>query len=346
MEQQLKAKYTQQGLVHALNIFRFPSDYSKRNLSLAIRYLYKYRYKDTRRCPPKSFITRKTIELFEKNIRNRNKNFIYELADIVHTYCPKEGLKLLNRLRLIEEEFQERIYRLEHKCNNFNTPQRRLVKKEKKTVYGDSQNVHNTKINKSVLKATKTIFSLYKHYIKSDYNGQILNYIKQSLLLQYPYDIETIESSIKYITTSVATFGIDITLEDTLKAIWLYIMDSKHFSELTKRLYQEIKEMNGYCSTGHLARLLNVIQGYTTNDDLIIKISSESQCKAVVFHFISKKLQQCTDEKVLDGLVEVNDSYIDYIKTIVKEKHNDWNKEYGSEFIEKIPDVVNKYIGI
>ena len=44
--------------------------------------------------------------------------------------------------------------------------------------------------------------------------------------------------------------------------------------------------MTKYCTTGHLSRLINVLQGYTDDKKLSIVISDEQQIKAVIYNYL------------------------------------------------------------
>jgi hypothetical protein len=112
------------------------------------------------------------------------------------------------------------------------------------------------------------------------------------------------------------------------------------------RLLEEMENMEGYCNSGHFARLINVLQGFTQDPALQIKISDYEQCKAVITNFLNKKLQNCEDDilEELDDSVKNRDKLKKYIIRILREK--DFEKEYGKDFIYMIPRVVKEYLKI
>ena len=71
--------------------------------------------------------------------------------------------------------------------------------------------------------------------------------------------------------------------------------------------------MHRYCSTRILSGLINSIQGFTTDDNLIIKMSSEEQYKTVIYNYLDKKLKECDDEKVIDGMFDKDQYFLNFI---------------------------------
>lgn len=342
MERQLTYKYTHNGLICAINIFNFPEDYSSRPRlrTLAFRYLFQYNHIIPRLCPTNTQIVKQAKSMFQEMLRSRrDRQHAYEIADILSTFAPEHGNILLNRIRAIEEEENEPVIR---QIREEQPRLRRTTRKQDRTVYSDTQNVHNTKINQSVLHTAKTLQEMYKDLIGID----LLENIRTILLQKFSADSKTITNSLKYIQESTATFGIGITLQDTFKAVWLWIHDKntiEQIHELEKRLVEEIKEMHGFCTTGHLARLVNVIQGFTDDENLIIKISDTDQYKAVIKNYLTKKLQECKDPEVIDGMTEADEKYIKYIRGCIKDKLLEWTDEYGKDILKKLPSIINEF---
>jgi hypothetical protein len=317
MQQQLLQKYSLQGLVHAVNIYNFPQDYPNINHRiLSIRYLLMYHKECPRMCPKKQDILQYAETLFNNNIHNRDVN---EIADIVNEYGNND--RLLNRLRQYEQP-----------------------KNVTKTVYNDSQNVHNSTINQSVIKITKNLFLKYNKKFENK-EDVFMDNIKNSLIEKFPEDLEIILESIEYIKKNFATFGINITLQQVFISLWLWISEDKHIEQLQIRLIEELKDMKGQCTTGHLSRLINVIQGFTDDEKLLIKISDKDQINSVVRQYLNKCLIDCKDEKVIEGMLEYNNDFVIFVKLKIKEKLPEWIKNYGIEILTMIPDVVNNFVG-
>lgn len=77
----------------------------------------------------------------------------------------------------------------------------------------------------------------------------------------------------------------------------------EHSKELKIRLLEEIISMAQYCSTGHLSRFINVIQGFTEDPALCITISDFAQIKSVVANVLQKILSSAPED-VLDSMFE------------------------------------------
>lgn len=114
-------------------------------------------------------------------------------------------------------------------------------------------------------------------------------------------------------------YGFSMT--DLIRHVVQRIRVSPYQKELESRLLEEMAEMNGWCSTGHVIRLMNVFQGY---DPLIqLSMSIPAEIKAALFsryriHLktCSMELQEevalcfCQEDKTL--LLEFMDTYSPY----------------------------------
>jgi hypothetical protein len=304
MEIQLRSIYTYEGLVHAQNIYNFPYEYRPNLRVLSLRYLFQYGNK-FRFCPSKKQLLQRAKHMFNEFIHQQ------EVLDIVRTFCPEASHTMINRIR----------------------------RPNKKTVYSDSQNVHNTKINKSVLAAAQNICAKYNFFDNQAHKDVCFTQICINLAGKYPY---LNLNSLEYIRTSVATFGIGISLQDVFLSLWLWIQEH-HSNELENRLVEELKEMNNTCTTGHLARLMNVIQGFTNDENLSIRISNKEQYNAIIRQYLSQELRDCTDSKVLDNMTTGSKEFQDFIQEKIKIKLLSWIDEYGEDIVMYIPTIVNSF---
>jgi len=103
-------------------------------------------------------------------------------------------------------------------------------------------------------------------------------------------------------------------------------------------------EMKGYCATGHIARFVNVMQGFVDDEGLQIHMESEEQCNAVVRHFLTEALKGCEDDDVIEGVIDQTEAYIDFLCNAIDEKRNDWVDQYGEDFGKYINDVTNDFV--
>lgn len=90
---------------------------------------------------------------------------------------------------------------------------------------------------------------------------------------------------------------------DLLNAVWKFIHSSKYKTELINRLKEELQDSFEVCTTGLFARLINVIQGFTENPLLTIKISIEDDLKVKITEQINKKCLKKQIDPVVDDVV-------------------------------------------
>jgi hypothetical protein len=336
MEPQLKHYFSIQSVNTALNIFNFPEDYSSnpRLRTLSLRYLFANKSK-CKYIPSINKLTEKAVLMFNELI---NTEFANEISDIIYTYCPENRNMLLNILRDKERKEENKISKISKKI---------------KTVYQDSQNVHNNSINRSALSVMENLCNSYLSNIEIGENMEekfihkklLLQNIEDILIQKYVSETLHIKDGINYIRKSISTFGDKgTTLLDIFLCIWFWIVDNKKdIQELEKRLIEELKEMKNLCTTGHFTRLINVIQGFTDDEKLCIKISNNDQYKSVIQQYLNSEISSCKDEEILDGILDCKPKYISFVKKIIVKKIIEWKKNYGKEIIDWIPEIVNNY---
>jgi hypothetical protein len=331
MECQLANYYTKNGLERAIDIYNFPKDYSYRTRTIAIRYLFLYR-NNYRKSPSVFQIEKQSSELFSSLLYNRNEaSILLELMDIMLEHSPTKGNEMLQQIRqrdIIPVQIKKKnihdVFLLKLEITN---------KKIKNTVYGDNQNVHNTKINKTVKICAQEIYRL------ALIHGPLPNWdiIRKQVDKLFPGN----DTVLDRINRDVATYNIDLNLVTIFLSVWVWINHHEHKQELLLRLKQEFLEMDGYCSTGFLSRLLNIIQGFSDNEKLQILISDKDQCSSVIKSYINKLLQEYPN--MLDSMIDQKQDFVDFITIKINEKKDEWEHEYGTEFIQHIHEVVNKH---
>jgi hypothetical protein len=338
----------QDGISLALNIINFYKEYENRpdQQVKSLRYLYQhYNYLGYN-------ISRETLFNTAMDVVQTftNKNDVENLAEIIDvllTFVPehRERIMLLNQniANDIEDRNQERKIAHEVKRNIVN-----------KTVYQDGQNVHNSTVNKTVIKAAKKIFQLYsdRFMVMSEirdqikHENEIINNIGLELKQKYPKRTVLINESIEYFKDSIAIFSnINITLRQIFISVYFWILDHNNKSDLLDRLIEELKDMKSLCTTGHIARLINTIQGFTDDEELCIRINNQDQYKSVIKQYLDKCLSECKDENVIDGLLDKNKNYILFIRIKISEKLLELLDTYGKEIVDDIAKIVNEYAG-
>ena len=133
--------------------------------------------------------------------------------------------------------------------------------------------------------------------------------------------IETVDENIiklNSIKSSLARFQLDRSMYSNIPKtqtlfvnVWNIINEHEHKDELIKRLFEELIDMNGTCSTGHTSRLVNIFSGFKLNGELIkLNIDCKSEMISVTMSKINKRIQDLSisgkpeDEKYQNDLME------------------------------------------
>ena len=168
---------------------------------------------------------------------------------------------------------------------------------EHRTVYEDTQNVHTTGINKSVLRACVRLMEIEapKGFDPQEVLG--------SLSKVCPESMETITTVLERVEIDTSRFSWEgnlFGLYDVFSSLWAFIGNHENKQDLMTRLVEEIVSMSAFCTTGHVSRFINVIQGYVDDDALQVRISQEQQIIAVVASHLDKEL---LDSEAMDSIV-------------------------------------------
>jgi len=347
MNVQLSSVYTDNGMTLAKNILRYPTEFSNAQRCRAYRYTYMFANRD--RTVNRNTIRTAIIGFFDTLIRGEpiDMESVQELADTLHTFSPADGEVLLERVR-------EYARSREVKKVIKNTKSKKEIPLPvAKTVYDDSQNVHNKKINESMCLAIKTICDSVKEMYAmqmATYKGNIERVLEDCgsyLTMDHPKHAKLIHTSIEYFRLSVATFTDEhISLAKLFICLYMYIVNSRSRVDLELRLLEEFESMEGYCNSGHASRLINVLQGFTEDERLIIRVSTRDQCKAVVTAFVQTALTECEDEAVVDGLITLSPVFVSFVQNAIGKERVKWVREYGEEFDALVPDVLYDYLRI
>lgn len=211
-----------------------------------------------------------------------------------------------------------------------------------KTIYNDSQNVHDYDINKSENDVAQELVTLRK-MSKTSFN---FKKVEEILFDKFPEHTRIVENVLERIQIDVAIFNCGHTLAEIFEAVWIYTIDCKN-DEWQASMFDRIKEefcaTEGYCSTGYMGRMINVIQGFTGNNDkLNLKISDNKRMIAILSHRLNNKIMD--DEKAMDVLMEGNnDDFAEIVKNRVMDIVNVLRKEDELVKMTIVLDVVSKY---
>lgn len=119
------------------------------------------------------------------------------------------------------------------------------------------------------------------------------------------------------------------SLYDVFSSLWSYINKHEYCADLYKRLIEEMTSMTKYCTTGHLSRFINVLQGYTDDKKLSIVISDEQQIKSVVYNYLDTEMRNAPDE-ITDAMISSNKTpFYDFILLKMNQRIVMLCNEYG-----------------
>lgn len=232
------------------------------------------------------------LDEFE-NMFNSDNVSIFTKMEIADIYILNRRIQRGNQMINIIRNLENNELEIENRITNF---------EHITTIYNDSQNVHSADINNSILNICIRLIDISQ---KTDFNHQeVLN----SLLEISPNSKVHIETVLERIEIDTSRFTVkdnSFNLYIVFSSLWHYIKQHSSFIELKKRMIEEIVEMSTYCTTGHLSRFINVIQGYTDDKDLQLKISDEEQIKSVITHYLDTEFINAPDE-VIDSMISNN----------------------------------------
>jgi hypothetical protein len=232
-------------------------------------------------------------------------------ADVILSYGSDESKKIAREV-----------------LNKLGTPDRGKVK----IIFNNKQNVHTKEIEESVMKIIEFLQTVKVVLTYEECEEELL---KQS-------SMPSVKDALNRINLDNALYGsLNCSLKSILLSLWTYIKQNQHEEELTKRLLQELSEMNGTCSSGFVSRLVNTLSGFC---DFSIRISWKDQIISNLSGRLNKLIRDIKDEdlrnKILEEMTSEADNYekrkeflIFFIKNI-----SNLREELYNEFKEHITD--------
>jgi len=328
MNNQIFKIYTHQGLCRAVDVFNFPNDYPQITRILSYRYLFQYNNKDRRLAPNNNKIIESIKKVVRENNNRENATVLMELVDILLEFSKKDGDELLAYLR--HSQLQAKI-----------TPPK--TNGPIGTIYADAQSVHNSAITNTIKQVAKYLCLNFCPSLsngeKESLKGSIKSKLEQNIMfIQNKNILEEVLNRIYNDNALFEGYNTDVILF----SLWNWISIQNN-DELYNRISEELFEMHKYCSTRILSGLINSIQGFTDDKNLIIKMSVKEQSKSVIYNYLDKTLKNCEDDKVLDGMIEKDKIFLDFVINSIENKKEEWKKEYGYDFEVCINNHVNNY---
>ena len=272
------------------------------------------------------YILRNSVRKDEhvKEVLNEFDNLFDNLEVSIYTKMEIADIFILNKREIRGHEMLDILRNLEL---NLIPEQEQLNHNVKiMTVYRDSQNVHSSKLNDSVLKACVYLMEIEKP------NGFNPEEVLSNLCEISPNHHEIISQVLERIEIDTSRFKCGenmFSLYDVFSSLWSCIKKHEYCADLYKRLIEEMTSMTKYCTTGHLSRFINVLQGYTDDKKLSIVISDEQQIKAVVYNYLDAEMRNASDE-ITDSMISSNKApFYDFILLKMNQRIVMLCNEYG-----------------
>lgn len=207
-----------------------------------------------------------------------------------------------------------------------------------RSVYSDSQNVHNEKIHECVNKFIDMIMKETHIAVRPyhEIHSEVSELIRETKLS--PEKRFAAYKALNRINIDTATFTKrKVSMAEIFTHIWLRIQRYESESQrktLYSRLLEEMMEMSDSCSSGHAARLVNVLSVFEAS----LAIDFSEQIRANINGRMNARIRDIKDvdkrSAVAMGMLadaDADDKKI-YI-TFVKESLEDLKKELRKEFV-------------
>jgi hypothetical protein len=127
--------------------------------------------------------------------------------------------------------------------------------------------------------------------------------------------------------------------------IWQIIKEHEYRETLTQRIFEELIEMSGSCSSGHISRLVNVLSGFEINGKLMkLTIDYKDEMISVMMSKINKKISEIglsgkeADEEYQNNILE------EMMWTSNFERRINFNRFFRENVIQIRDDLFREYV--
>jgi hypothetical protein len=213
------------------------------------------------------------------------------------------------------------------------------IKTTIRTVYSDSQNVHNSDINRNCLNKVNLLMREYASMEQITYES-----ICRDICIKYRSSKTIVGEVIYFIKINTSHFGDGHKLRDIFNAICNYILILKNtnkekYNNMIDNLHTEILSMHNYCATGHLTRLMNVFNGF--DERFTVYVADTDRNLALIKAYLDQYVKN--DEAAYDIIIMGGDT-----SPLYKPMYTTCVEELKDEDIPAaiISDTVKRYLGI
>lgn len=216
-----------------------------------------------------------------------------------------------------------------------------------RTIYNDSQNVHNDSIAASVNVFLEKILHDPNHtsgIVPSflDVYNDVARLIR--VKLSTPQEKFSANRGLNRITIDTAVFTkYKITVADVFVHVWICILShpEQEREELQKRLLQELIEADDTCSSGHAARYVNVLSAY----DVDLRITWADQIRANIIGRLEARIRDHPNNETKQSIAlgamadadpEDRQVYVSFITATLDDLHSELKQEFvGDGYIKE-----------
>lgn len=247
-----------------------------------------------------------------------------ELIDILLKHAPNDEI-----VRNLFEQLRQ--------YNNMHTHTQQT---HPKTIYADTQNVHVHEIHSNTIKkGAQLILDVSKYDVSKYPPINIYEYLKENDLYN-----NTVQSVLYRIELDISVFihkdehnnENKFTAFSLFSAIIKYIAYSEYKSELHNRFLEECRDMKGFCISGHITRLMNILRGF--DDKYDININNMDQLYSVISQLISNAFNNNQiDDNIVQGTYDNDFSqyYLEFVKNVINSKLEMLCNDYEYDNIKK-----------
>ncbi len=247
-----------------------------------------------------------------------------------------------------EQEQQRRQQiadRLRREEEERNRPQpNQAAKPSNNVLQGNSQTVHLTSINKSIVKSYKAIKDYLTTHRINNYQTlfnekqlvkEMIEHFKRLKLTSRLDNISEFIEQRVFTDFAEKHSVLAVTYKQLFFEVWLVILNHKDSDNLMERFYTEIKDSIGMCFTGRMNRLVNVLVGWV--DGVVVNISLKEEIQMSIQRIIKK----LTDNKINFGEArkEIKEIlYYNYDNVDPNDVNNFISDEYRKTWLEALND--------
>lgn len=223
---------------------------------------------------------------------------------------------------------------------------------KKTSIYGNEQNAHDEEIQASCVEVAEKLITRYRIELEKippptsatptpdpadEAEAFITSFAKKS---QYNI-IKTVITRAKIDNT---TFGSGFQIRDVLFALLDYIKSSKHKKTIMPILIEEMDAMKDLCSSGYIARFVNVLQGF--DPEYSVKISFKKQLNAVLCSKLARDMEFASEHAVAGSFDPIyKNDYINFVIQVVNKHISTMIADYGhNDIVENLIPVVKELI--